>query len=129
MWNDVNTKRYAELVYAPIRHMYFYHHNSSVTRISLLTIGYQLIHLQAKIRMITHILVYLTQVLVTSFVSCCNVHIWFSPDPKFTQIYMIMSIPSFRNRDNSVHLHECSPFWVGIFITFNNENYHFYCFV
>jgi len=27
-----------------------------------------------------------------------------------------------RYRDNSVHLHECSPFWVGIFITFNKEN-------
>jgi len=26
-----------------------------------------------------------------------------------------------------VHLHECSPFWVGIFITFNKENYHVYC--
>jgi len=26
----------------------------------------------------------------------------------------ILDIPSFRYRDNSVHLHECSPFWVGI---------------
>ena len=34
-----------------------------------------------------------------------------------------MFIPSFRYRDNSVHLHECSPFWVGIFITVNIENY------
>jgi len=25
-------------------------------------------------------------------------------------------IPSFCLRDKSVHLHECSPFWVGIFI-------------
>ena len=24
--------------------------------------------------------------------------------------------------DNSVHLHDLSPFWVGIFITFNKEN-------
>ena len=38
-------------------------------------------------------------------------------------------IPSFRYRDNSVHLHECSPFWVGIFVTFNKENYHVYCFM
>jgi len=38
-------------------------------------------------------------------------------------------IPSFRYMDNSVHLHECSPFWVGIFITFNKENYHVYCFM
>jgi len=37
-------------------------------------------------------------------------------------------IPSFRYRDNSVHVHECSPFWVGIFITFNKENCHVYCF-
>ena len=35
----------------------------------------------------------------------------------------------FHYRDNSVHLHECSPFWVGIFITFNQENYHVYCFM
>ena len=41
----------------------------------------------------------------------------------------VMTIPSFRNRDNSVHLYECSPFWVGIFITFNKENYHVYCFM
>ena len=36
-------------------------------------------------------------------------------------------IPSFPYRGNSVHLHECSPFWVGILITFNKENYHVYC--
>ena len=35
----------------------------------------------------------------------------------------VISIRSFSYRDNSVHLHECSPFWVGIFITFNKENY------
>jgi len=34
---------------------------------------------------------------------------------------MITLIPSFRYRDNSVHLHECSPVWVGIYITFNKE--------
>ena len=33
-------------------------------------------------------------------------------------------IPSFRYRDNSVHLHEC--FWVGIFIILNKQNYHVY---
>ena len=38
-------------------------------------------------------------------------------------------IPSFRYIDNSVNVHECSPFWVGIFITFNIENYHIYCFM
>jgi len=38
-------------------------------------------------------------------------------------------IPSFRYMDNSVYLHECSPFWVGIFITFNKEKYHIYCFM
>jgi len=26
-------------------------------------------------------------------------------------------------RGTTLHLHECSPFWVGIFITFNKENY------
>ena len=29
----------------------------------------------------------------------------------------------------SVHLHEWSPFWVGIFITFNKENYNVCCFM
>mgnify|MGYP007091363196 CR=1 FL=1 len=24
----------------------------------------------------------------------------------------------------TLHFHECSPFWVGIFITLNKENYH-----
>jgi len=39
-------------------------------------------------------------------------------------------MPSFRYRDNSVHLYEWSPFWVSIiFITFNKENYHVYCFM
>ena len=38
-------------------------------------------------------------------------------------------IPSFRYRENSVHLHECFPFWVGLFITLNKENYHVYCFM
>ena len=28
------------------------------------------------------------------------------------------TIPSFCLRDNSVPLHECSPFWEGIFIIF-----------
>jgi len=46
--------------------------------------------------------------------------------------YKHSQIHSFRYRDNYVHLHECSPFWVCIFITFNKENYndkvlrHFY---
>jgi len=40
----------------------------------------------------------------------------------------VIDIPSFRYRDNSVYLHECSPFWYsGIFITFNKENYHVHC--
>jgi len=38
-------------------------------------------------------------------------------------------IPSFRYTDNSVHLHEWPPFGVGIFVTFNKENYHVYCFM
>jgi len=29
----------------------------------------------------------------------------------------------------TLHLHECSPFWVCIFFTFNNENYQMYCFM
>ena len=37
---------------------------------------------------------------------------------------LVYSIPSFCLRDNSVHLHDCSPFWVGIFIIFNKENYY-----
>ena len=28
---------------------------------------------------------------------------------------MLWTIPSFPFRDNSIHLQECSPFWVGIF--------------
>ena len=44
-------------------------------------------------------------------------------------LVFLLWIPSFRLRDNSVHLHECSPFWIGIFITFNTENYHVYCFM
>ena len=28
---------------------------------------------------------------------------------------MLWTIPSFRFWDNSIHLQECSPFWVGIF--------------
>ena len=36
----------------------------------------------------------------------------------------VFLIPSFRCRDNSVHLQQCSPFWVGILITFNKENYY-----
>jgi len=39
------------------------------------------------------------------------------------------SVNSLRYRDNSAHAHECSTFWVGIFITFNQENYPFYCFM
>jgi len=38
-------------------------------------------------------------------------------------------IPSISYWENSVYLHECSPFWVGIFITFNKENYHVYRFM
>jgi len=38
-----------------------------------------------------------------------------------------MSIPSFHFMDNSVHLHECSPFWVGIFDSLCKENYHVDC--
>ena len=34
------------------------------------------------------------------------------------QIKLNIIIDSFRMRDNSVHLHECSPFWVGNFIIF-----------
>ena len=35
--------------------------------------------------------------------------------------YVCSYIPSFRLRVNSVHLHECSPFWVGIFIIFKKK--------
>jgi len=43
-------------------------------------------------------------------------------------MFLVVIIPSFRYSDNSVHLHECSPFWVGIFITLKKENYLIYCF-
>ena len=39
----------------------------------------------------------------------------------------IERLPSFHLGDNYVHLHECSPFWVGIFIIFCKENYFVYC--
>jgi len=44
---------------------------------------------------------------------------------------MFLKFLFFRYRDNFVHFHECSPFWVpvGIFITFNKENYHVYSFM
>ena len=35
-------------------------------------------------------------------------------------------IHSFRLRDKSVHLHECSPFWERIFVIFCKENYYIY---
>jgi len=35
----------------------------------------------------------------------------------------------FRFSDYAIYLHECSPFGVGIFITFNKENCHVYCFM
>ena len=38
-------------------------------------------------------------------------------------VILLRVIPSFRYRDNSVHLNESSPFWVGIFVTLNKENY------
>ena len=40
---------------------------------------------------------------------------------QFFTCLIYCAIPSFRYSDNSVHLHECSPCWVGIFITFNKE--------
>jgi len=44
-------------------------------------------------------------------------------------IYSARPLHIYTQRDNSVHLHECSPFWVGIFITFIKENYHvFLCY-
>ena len=54
-----------------------------------------------------------------------------SPDSKCSSnlfktnplMYTVTPIPSFRLRDNSVHLHECSPFWVGIFIICEERNY------
>jgi len=39
--------------------------------------------------------------------------------------YLVL-FPLFCYKDNSVHLYECSPFWVGIFITCNKEDYHVY---
>jgi len=38
--------------------------------------------------------------------------------------YLWRSTPSFRFRDNSVHFHKCSPFWVGISTT-QSEKYFF----
>ena len=46
-----------------------------------------------------------------------------------TSKYQYLTTPSFRLSDNSVYLQECSPFWVSIFITFNKESYHVYCFM
>ena len=34
---------------------------------------------------------------------------------------------SFHLRDNSVHLYDCSPFWIGILIIVCKENYYVYC--
>jgi len=39
-----------------------------------------------------------------------------------THLKTIDTICDFRLRDNSVHLHECSRFWVGILITFNKDH-------
>ena len=36
-------------------------------------------------------------------------------EPEVRSIRHLVFIPSFRYRDNSVHLPEWSPFWVGIF--------------
>ena len=36
-------------------------------------------------------------------------------------LYYIYLITSFRLWENSVHVHECSPFWVGIFIIFKKK--------
>ena len=36
-------------------------------------------------------------------------------------LLLIRKIPSLYFRDNSVHLHECSPFWVGIVIIFEQN--------
>ena len=44
-------------------------------------------------------------------------------------IYVGLLIPYFRLRDNSVHLHECSPFWIGILTAFKEENDHVFCFM
>jgi len=40
---------------------------------------------------------------------------------------VLCAVPSICYRDNSVHLYDCSPFWVGIFITLIKENYHVFC--
>ena len=44
-------------------------------------------------------------------------------------LLLLCEIHSFRYKDNSVYLHECSPFWVGIFITFKKDNHHVDCFM
>ena len=35
--------------------------------------------------------------------------------------YLHVAMSSFRLRDNSVHLHECSPFLVGIYVIFKKK--------
>jgi len=44
-------------------------------------------------------------------------------------IQFVITILTFRYRDNSAHSQECSPFWVGFFITFYKANYYVYCFI
>ena len=44
-------------------------------------------------------------------------------------IWWFLLNSSFRLRDKFVYLHECSPFWIGIFIASNKENCHVYCFM
>jgi len=47
----------------------------------------------------------------TSVTECVSIKYWIS----------ILSLYLLCLRDNSVHVYECSPFWVGIFIIFNKK--------
>ena len=46
----------------------------------------------------------------------CSRYHWLYTMVSSMQIHGNSTIPAFRLRDNSAHLHKCSPFWVGIFI-------------
>ena len=70
------------------------------------------------------------------YITCLfSIKVWVIPENSSilyeTELYVRLVIAQivywidsfFRYRDNSIHLHECSPFWEGSLITSNKENY------